>query len=102
MERYQQVKELFQSALERETVERLAFLDQACAGDASLRQQVEALLACHEQAGDFLAVPACGAAAELLGEEPALEMEGRRLGPYRIEREIGRGGMGAVYLATRA
>ena len=55
-ERWQQVKELFQSALEGESSQQAAFLDKACAGDASLRRQVEALIASHEKAAELLGV----------------------------------------------
>lgn len=48
-ERWQQIDSLFHSALEREPEERAAFLDEACAGDESLRKQVEALLAADEE-----------------------------------------------------
>lgn len=53
-EHWRQLDELFHSALEREPGERAAFLDDACARDESLRKQVEALLAAHEQAGSFI------------------------------------------------
>ena len=49
-ERWQQVKALFESAVERAPAERAAFLEAACSGDAGLRQDVEALLACDERA----------------------------------------------------
>ncbi|MEK7330512.1 MAG: serine/threonine-protein kinase, partial [Candidatus Eisenbacteria bacterium] len=85
---------------------RTAFLDQACDGDAELRALVEALIRADESAGAFLDRPAAELAPELLaGEpEPAPEppMAGRQIGPWRVVREVGRGGMGAVYLAERA
>src|SRR5262245_7125071 len=49
---------IFFEALDIDSAERAAFLDQACSGDAALRQRVEALLRCHANAGDFLASPA--------------------------------------------
>ncbi len=101
-ERWQQVKDLFQSALEREAGQRAAFLDEACASDPELRRQIDALLVSHEQAPRFLETPALVAAPELLRGDQAETMLGRRLGPYQVVREIGHGGMGAVYLATRA
>ena len=72
-----------------------------CAGDAELRQSVEALLASDRDMGDFLDVPVLNLASAAPGEH-ARSPEGRRIGPYRILREIGRGGMGTVYLAERA
>lgn len=53
-ERWQQVEKIFQSALEREPAERAAFLDEGCAGDPSLRSEVESLIAAHGEAGSFI------------------------------------------------
>ena len=64
-----------------------------------LRAEAEALLAAHEQAGDFLRLDAERGAA-LLEERPG-RAPARRIGPYRVVRELGRGGMGVVYLAER-
>jgi serine/threonine protein kinase len=97
-ERWQQVKELFNAASECETGRRAAFLDQACAGDQTLRAEVEALLAEEERLGSFIATPAAEIASGLRQSERS---EGRRLGPYKIIRELGHGGMGAVFLAVR-
>jgi len=95
--RWRQVEELFHAALARQGEDRAVFLAQACGDDEALRREVLALLECHHQAGQrFLESPAIARAAA-----PALE-SGRRIGAWRIEREIGRGGMGAVYLASRA
>ncbi|HJQ27062.1 MAG TPA: serine/threonine-protein kinase [Blastocatellia bacterium] len=101
-EQYQQVKRLFHAALERLPGERRAFLDSECTGSEALRQAVEQLLVAHEQAASFIEAPALQRAAPLLAGEAAAAIEGRAIGPYRIIREIGHGGMGAVYLAARA
>ncbi len=101
-ERWQQVKELFQSALERDVTQRAAYLDDACGGDASLRKQVEALLASHDQAPSFLEAPALEVAARSLTSDDGAFVVGLRIGSYQVQREIGHGGMGAVYLAVRA
>lgn len=53
-ERWQQQKQIFQSALERNSAERSAFLNQACAGDEALPTEVESLIASHAQAGDSI------------------------------------------------
>ena len=105
-ERWQQVEEVFQAALDQAPDERARFLAEACADDAELRREVEALLAQYEAAGDFLDEPAVEsgslrAAAEVVAGDGD-PLVGSRVGAYRIEREIGRGGMGAVYLAQRA
>ncbi|MCA1630342.1 MAG: protein kinase [Acidobacteria bacterium] len=98
--RWQKTKSLFHDALEREGAARAAFLDAACAGDAGLRREVEALIAAHEESGEFLDAPAYEAATAILADErvPALT-EGRRLGHYRIVGVVGEGGMGKVYRA---
>jgi eukaryotic-like serine/threonine-protein kinase len=86
------VKALFQEALDRAPKERDAFLAESCLGDPALRQEVESLLASHEEAAGFLEG----------GALPAPSWEGRRVGAYRILGEVGRGGMGTVYRAVRA
>jgi serine/threonine protein kinase/tetratricopeptide (TPR) repeat protein len=111
-ERWKQVEEVFQSALDLPEGERGGFIARACADDAALAGQVEALIAQYEQAGDFIESPAVavsplrtvgGSLATTPDLEPAEDpMAGRRVGSYRLVREIGRGGMGAVYLAERA
>ena len=101
-ERYQQVKELFQSALEREGSQRKRFLDEACAGDPSLREEVESLLTSHEQAPSFIESSALEIVSKVLPDQRDEQMVGQRIGPYKVIHEIAHGGMGAVYLAFRA
>jgi eukaryotic-like serine/threonine-protein kinase len=101
-ERWQRVEQLFHLSLEREASQREAFLDEACAGDSDLRVQVELLLAYDRQESDFLETPASGATRDRFDEHQPGPMTGRRIGAYQITREIGHGGMGAVYLAVRA
>jgi len=99
-ERWQQIKSIYQAALDHPPGERAAYLDAACAGDADLRGEVESLLALAPQAEEFIERPAFGDLDELPADvEP---LAGRTVGPYRVLQEIGRGGMGSVYLAVRA
>jgi serine/threonine protein kinase len=98
-ERWQQIEKLFHSALELDPDRRVSFLDQACAADPSLRGEVESLIASNEEAkeGSFLRSPlSLDKAARL-----SMELIGRVIDDkYRIEKQLGQGGMGAVFLAT--
>ena len=101
-ERWERLNEVFHAAVGLAGGEREAFLASACAGDPALRAEVERLVAAHGQAGTFIDRPAVERLAPWTddgGDPPAA---GRRFGPYRVVREVGRGGMGAVFLAERA
>src|SRR4051812_7690900 len=100
-ERWQRINEMFHSALVLDGGQRNAFFVTQSAGDDALRAKVAALLASHEQAGGFIQGSVFGDAAQLLVEDEAQAMIGQHIGLYKIDREIGRGGMGTVYLATR-
>src|ERR1041385_202146 len=104
-ERWRQVEEIFQSALDLSPEERVHYVSQVCAQDSQLKRDVESLLLQYDSAGELLDAPVYGN-TELSALESFIDekdpMIGRRLGSYRIEREIGRGGMGAVYEASRA
>ena len=93
--------ELFARALDVEAPARAAWIAEACRGRDDLRADLEALLASHEPAAAFF--DDLGAR---IGRGSGLEIEaaarsGLRIGPYRLVRPIGRGGMGAVFLAER-
>jgi Tol biopolymer transport system component len=98
-ERWQQVKEIFSSAIQYEPVERSAFIAKACGVDAALRKEVESLVAAHEKDGSFIDAPAYQAAAGLIVDEKSELKPGQTLGSYEIISFISRGGMGEVYLA---
>ncbi|MDQ3749317.1 MAG: protein kinase, partial [Acidobacteriota bacterium] len=99
--KWQQVKQIFQSALEHAPDEREVFLADACADDAGLRREVEILLASFENADDdsFMQQAAIGEVAEMMvGVENRLKI-GQQFDRYKIISLIGKGGMGEVYLA---
>ena len=100
-ERWRRIEDLFQSALDCQADRRAAFLDSACSGDSSLRQEIESLLSSYEK-GSFTEKPAFAEGIKLLEalDEPSLA--GQNIGPYRVIRKLGQGGMGAVHLAARA
>jgi non-specific serine/threonine protein kinase/serine/threonine-protein kinase len=98
-DRWDRTKEVFDAALQQETAARAEYLRRACAGDDSLLNEVQSLLAAYEAAGTFIDQPIM--APRLAGEHTD-PMTNRRIGPYRILRRTGRGGMADVYLAVRA
>jgi eukaryotic-like serine/threonine-protein kinase len=97
-ERWKKIDELFQAALECPTVERESFLARACGADDDLRAEVRSLLASHEKA--TLALHTADLDKLYLGFVEEETPQGQ-IGNYKLLREIGRGGMGAVYLAER-
>jgi serine/threonine protein kinase len=88
-------------ALEIDTAERGDFLDHSCADDNELRAEVDLLLA-HQVPPTLDVMEHCAAdAARLRSEVAPSVVDGSRIGPYKVVREIGHGGMGSVYLAER-
>jgi serine/threonine-protein kinase len=98
-ERWQRIEQLLQAALAREPSEREALLERECAGDRELREELEALIASAQHADQFLTKSALEDAAELLDEQEAGPLPGRKLGAYHIHEKLGTGGTGEVYLA---
>ena len=98
-ERWQQVKEIFNSAINYRPEERSSFVSRACSGDEELRSEVESLIASHEESGSFIDKPAFEAAAALLAREKKELNSGQMIASYEVISFISRGGMGEVYLA---
>src|SRR5437867_2533405 len=97
-ERSQRVEQLYHAARERDPRERAAFLKQACAGDSTLRREVESLLAEDSGVRSFLERPALEF-VQKMSEEGSPTLIGRQLGSYSVLSFLARGGMGAVYRA---
>ena len=113
---------LFHDALEKPVAERVGFLEQACAGDTSLRHRVEALLRSHETPDSFLV--GCEENPEATEDSNSAQIEdnasaapteqrriarnsnaegpGSRIGPYKLIQTIGEGGMGTVFMAVQS
>jgi serine/threonine protein kinase len=113
-ERWAQIRQIFEAALDRPAKDRAAYLRRVCAGDGELCREVESLLESHDTSANFLATPAAQLGQAMFargefsrsdsfrGDEAGDYPKGYRVGPYEFERRIGRGGMGSVWLASRS
>jgi len=101
-EKWELVKKIFQAALEREPDDRTAFIEETCGDDQTLIVEVGSLLDHHSAEDEVFDLPAFRPISELVEDRNDQSRIGEIVGAYKIESEIGRGGMGTVYLASRA
>ena len=103
-EQWQRVRTLFEAAIDRDPSEVASWLDHQADDDGMVRAEVRSLLAHHSRAGEFLSQPVGDRVPELLGPDSDDQglAPGTQIGSYTVVREIGRGGMGRVYLASDA
>src|SRR2546426_1510435 len=98
-ERWKKLETLFDEALELQGGARSTHLARACGGDEQLREEAEGLIAAHEMEGSFIDSPILAETAGPTGASRIESPVGRRIGPYQVISQIGRGGMGEVFLA---
>jgi eukaryotic-like serine/threonine-protein kinase len=106
-DRWQNIERIYHAALEREESQRVSYLEQACAADQSLRDEVESLLKYAERPAEYFNKPALEVVVHALAEDLTSidktdKMLGARIGHYRIIGKLGAGGMGEIYRAVRA
>jgi serine/threonine protein kinase len=99
MDHWTTVKRIHQSALDIDSSERAAFVEESCGGDEALRREVESLLTYAAEAESFLERPAVDIAPTPPGESHEATLVGRTISHYQVLSLLGAGGMGEVYLA---
>src|SRR5215217_2325106 len=101
-DKWGQIKDIFNATLEVVEQDRLAFLSSRCGDDVVLLDELKSLFEAHDQYDGFIDSPACRPINSFVSETKVPSRIGHIVGNYRIESEIGHGGMGTVYLAARA
>lgn len=98
-DRWELIEKLYHFALQLSAEDRGAFLDDACAGDRLLREEVESLIKSNQLLSDFLETPAFTTGIKVMADEQSKNLVGLTIGPYRVVDVLGSGGMGEVLLA---
>ena len=101
-DRLQRVDAMFDAALDQPTADQTAFVERVAGGDAALRDEIMELLRAHHRTGSVLDTPAARVATVLFSDEDAItDPVPDRVGPFRVVRTLGQGGMGHVFLGER-
>ena len=98
-ERLKQIEEIYHAALEIQPAKRESFLIESCGEDIELRREVKSLLSFKKTSDSFLNTPPESLAAEMFSLKKVSSIIGRQINQYKILSLLGKGGMGAVYLA---
>ncbi len=101
-EKWKRAKDLFHAAFELAEDERTRFLSDECGDDSTMLAEVNSLFSAHSDSRSLFESPALAAVSDLVSKTAQPSRAGQIVGAYKLESEIGRGGMGAVYLASRA
>src|SRR5262245_31575147 len=101
-ERWKKLEALFHEALELPADARAALLAKVCGNDEQLREEAERLVAAHERESSFIDSPIFVEAVEVADDDRHDSLVGNSIGPYQVMSQLGRGGMGEVYLAADA
>lgn len=96
---WQRIESMFHAALSLDAEARVAYLDRACKDDEELRAEVTSLLAAFKGRESFMEEPAFALGMKVLSSDTIESLAGELIGPYKILRQLGKGGMGEVYLA---
>jgi eukaryotic-like serine/threonine-protein kinase len=97
---WQRIEDLFHEVIELPASDRAAYLSRVCGEDSYIRSEVEAYLVAYDSNPEIMEAPAYNLGLQALSKSASRpSLEGRQIGPYRIHRQLGEGGMGEVYLA---
>ncbi len=100
-EELSRIRKIYEQALPISGADREAYLREACQDEKNIREEIERLLNAHDKIPEWLDRPVLGAERTFATFDPP-KLEGRSLSGYTLMREVGRGGMGSVFLAERS